>query len=199
MYPVVAYWGWGSDGFLSTGSTSDDVSKPGRGLVDIAGCGIVHMTGGCAGIVGAWIIGPRTGRFSSDGKPLKMPGHSTILAALGTFLLWFGWYGFNCWSVGGPAFTLTMKAAVNTTMGASTGAISTLIFNTLQEGYAEVIPALNGAIGGLVSVTGGCHVMEPWGAFLAGLVVGPVVVYSSRLQLKLKIDDAIDAGPAHYW
>merc|ERR1719454_2717035 len=94
IYPTVVYWGWGNFGFLSA-YTAEKPYLGGNGLIDFAGSGIVHMTGGGAALMGAIFLGPRTGRFAEDGSVNPMPGHSSVLAALGTMILWFGWYGFN--------------------------------------------------------------------------------------------------------
>lgn len=204
IYPAVVYWGWGSYGFMSAWTTGDekpDMWVGGTGLIDFAGSGIVHMTGGAAALMGAIILGPRTGRFAPrTGEVQPMPGHSTVLAALGTFILWFGWYGFN------PVSTLAFKymqdaarAAVTTTLAACAGGATTLAIHVALKNPPDVSPALNGILAGLVSITGPCPVVDPWAAVLIGFIGGFVYYGSSRLLLKLKVDDPLDASPVHFF
>jgi len=204
IYPAVVYWGWGSYGFMSAWTTGDekpDMWVGGTGLIDFAGSGVVHMTGGAAALMGAIILGPRTGRFAPrTGEVQPMPGHSTVLAALGTFILWFGWYGFN------PVSTLAFKymqdaarAAVTTTLSACAGGATTLAIHVALKNPPDVSPALNGILAGLVSITGPCPVVDPWAAVLIGCIGGFVYYGSSRLLLKLKVDDPLDASPVHFF
>lgn len=196
----MVYWGWGSYGFLSawTGKTP---TLGANGLIDFAGSGVVHMTGGGAALMGAIILGPRTGRFAPrTGEVQDMPGHSTVLAALGTFILWFGWYGFN------PVSTLAFeymqdaaRAAVTTTLSACAGGATTLAIHVALKNPPDVSPALNGILAGLVSITGPCPVVDAWAAVLIGFIGAFVYYGSSRLLLKLKIDDPLDASPVHFF
>jgi Amt family ammonium transporter len=212
VYPVVVHAIWNGDGFLSALNETDKVA--GIGMVDFAGSGVVHMTGGATALIAAIILGPRIGRFyDADGnaldKPADFPAHSVALQVLGTFLLWFGWYGFN------PGSTLSISpkgygdiaalCAVTTTISAATGAVSALFIDTVigmaTEGEAEydLTMAMNGALSGLVGITANCSVVAPWAAFMIGLVAGLVYVMSSALLVKLKIDDAVDAIPVHFF
>jgi Amt family ammonium transporter len=208
IYPVVVHWAWSSEGWLSAWVSEDE--KPflkANGFMDFAGSGVVHMTGGAAALMGSIFLGPRTGRFTPAGSVVDMPGHSTVLAALGTFILWFGWYGFN------PGSTLAVVdasstialCAVTTTLSAAAGAVSSLFFDTflgvITNGEAEydLTMAMNGCLGGLVGITAGCSVVEPWAALIIGLVSGVVYVLSSKLLVSLKIDDAVDAIPVHFF
>jgi len=211
VYPVVVHAIWNSAGFLSAFNESP---FRGVGMIDFAGSGVVHMTGGATALIAAIVLGPRIGRFyDEDGNPLDKPGefapHSVSLQVLGTFILWFGWYGFN------PGSTLVISvpgygdvaalAAVTTTLAAAAGAVSSMFFDTLlgflSEGEAEydLTMAMNGCLGGLVGITAGCSTVEPWAAIIIGLIAGVVYVLASKLLVKLKIDDAVDAIPVHFF
>jgi len=211
VYPVVVHAIWNSNGFISA-FNSDPVA--GVGMVDFAGSGVVHMTGGCTALVAAIILGPRIGRFydmegNALAKPASFPPHSVALQVLGTFLLWFGWYGFN------PGSTLKISpsgmgdvaglCAVTTTLSAAAGCVSALFTDTIlgicSEGEAEydLSMAMNGTLGGLVGITANCAVVAPWAAVLIGLGSGLVYVFSSKLLVLLKIDDAVDAIPVHFF
>jgi len=211
VYPVVVHALWNSAGFLSAFNESP---FRGVGMIDFAGSGVVHMTGGATALIAAIVLGPRIGRFyDEDGNPLDKPGefapHSVSLQVLGTFILWFGWYGFN------PGSTLVISvpgygdvaalAAVTTTLAAAAGAVSSMFFDTLlgflSEGEAEydLTMAMNGCLGGLVGITAGCSTVEPWAAIIIGLIAGVVYVLASKLLIKLKIDDAVDAIPVHFF
>lgn len=215
VYPIVVHWVWGG-GFLTLGNPNNR-SLMGFGVVDFAGCGPVHMVGGLAGAIAAKIMGPRIGRFDPEtGKAIPIPGHSSPLATLGTFILWVGWIGFNCGSVvflspgspnleNGGAFTpgngaYAARAGVNTILSSSTGALGSLFLARLlsRDGDYDIGMALNGALAGLVSITGCCPYVEMWAAICIGLIGGIVYVGSSRLTLNvLKIDDPLDATPVH--
>jgi Amt family ammonium transporter len=195
IYPVVAHWGWSSYGWLSPMYGS----LPGNGFHDFAGSGIVHMCGGGAALMAAIAIGPRHGRFTADGVT-DMPGHSTTLAALGTFILWFGWYGFNPVSTldYGSMYTAS-RVAVTTTLSAAAGGSTTLILHVLHKNAPDVSPALNGILAGLVGITAGCSVVEPYAAIIIGIIAAPVYYYSSMLLKRLRIDDPLDASPVHFF
>ena len=165
------------------------------GVYDFAGDGPVHMVGGFASIAAAWILRPRIGRFDSTGQPVDMPGHNASLTLLGVFLLWFGWYGFNPGSTNAivrpkPGFSAMASAiAVNTTIAAAAGCLSTMLTCMLHT-YAsmrvvvwDLIIAGNGALAGLVAITGGCAFMETWAALVTGLIAGPVYYGASKLVL----------------
>lgn len=145
IYPMVVHWVWSSEGWLSH-YRSPVFFKSTMGLIDFAGSGVVHMVGGGASLVASIILGPRHGRFGADGAVLSIPGHSVVLASLGTLILWFGWYGFN------PVSTLCMancmyvasKIAVTTTLSAASGGATALLINILTGNPTDVSPALNG-------------------------------------------------------
>ncbi|CAD7696073.1 unnamed protein product [Ostreobium quekettii] len=206
VYPVVAHWIWAHTGWLTAFKVFSADLFNGTGVIDFAGCGVVHMVGGLSGLAGAWMVGPRLGRFDADGKPREIPGHSASLALLGVFILWFGWYGFNPGSalaiVG--ASDVAALCAVNTTLAASAGSISALLLSMIISYYVsgnivwDVIGAGNGALAGLVSITASCSVVQPWAALIIGFIGGFVYVASSNFVLHvLKVDDPLDAIAVH--
>jgi Amt family ammonium transporter len=203
IYPVVVHWVWDPNGFLSAFNPNAMLA----GMTDFAGSGVVHMTGGIAAAVAAAILGPRIGRFE---EPEKFQGQSASLQVLGTFLLWFGWYGFNPGSTlflhseGGYYARDMARAAVTTTLSGATAACTGLFLKRMLP------PALGGAghvwdlghtcnslLGGLVSVTAGCSTVDPWGAILCGFVGAWVYHGASCLMRKLKVDDPLDAFAVH--
>ena len=197
IYPVVVNWGWSAHGWLSPW-TGTEPYLGANGMIDFAGSGIVHMTGGVAALVGAIFLGPRTGRFSPSGECIDMPGHSSVLVALGTFILWFGWYGFN------PVSTLAFeymetaaRVAVTTTLGAAAGGVTALCIHYGFTKSLDVGPMCNGILAGLVSITGNCVVIEPWAAALIGAIGAAIYYGFSALLKKLKIDDPLDASSVH--
>lgn len=208
-YPVVAHAFWSTNGFLSNTATDP---LWGSGAVDLAGSGPVHMTGGVCALVAAIILGPRRGRFyDEDGNPLEEPRefapHSVALQFLGTFCLWFGWYGFN------PGSTLMISSAevgdvaalvaVNTTLSACAGAVSAMFTSTFfdwsRTGVAtyDLGYTMNGCLTGLVAITAGCATVEPWAGVVIGITAGWFYLLASKLLVKLRIDDAVDAIPVH--
>ncbi|KAL3823456.1 hypothetical protein ACHAXA_010216 [Cyclostephanos tholiformis] len=209
VYPVCAHSYWSYNGFLSAFTAEPFM---GQGVIDLAGSGPVHMCGGAAALVMCVILGPRMGRFyDSEGnlrdEPKPMGPHSVTLMFLGTFGLWFGWYGFNPGSV---LFISTDNqgnvaglAAVNTTLGAAGGVLAGLITSTIigarKTGLYEwdTTAAMNGGLTGLAAITAGCASVEPWAGFLIGIIAGWIYLSASKLILKLKIDDAVDAIPVH--
>mmetsp|Transcript_48593 Transcript_48593/g.80710 ORF Transcript_48593/g.80710 Transcript_48593/m.80710 type:complete len:404 (-) Transcript_48593:590-1801(-) len=203
IYPVVAHWVWSSYGWASAFNTQQNYLKPFRGgCVDFAGSGVVHMTGGVAALVGAICVGPRIGRFDSEKKVCPMPGHSTTLQVLGTFILWFGWYGFNPGStlgISAPNYARdAARSVVTTTLSAAAGGITVVLLAFALTKTWEVGAVCNGILAGLVSITAGCSVVLPWHAFLIGITGGCVYFGTSNLILKiLKIDDPLDAFAVH--
>merc|ERR1719181_473744 len=195
IYPVVVHWVWSGEGWVSA-FNSDSFNK---GVIDFAGSGVVHMTGGVAAICGAAIVGPRTGRFDEAKKPLPMPGHSTTLQVMGTFILWLGWYGFNPGSTLGLSGTGYARDAarvvVTTTISAASGGITVILLERfLGDKTWSVGAVCNGILGGLVSITAGCSVTYPWSAFVIALLGGMVYFGSSKCVLYIcKVDDPLDA------
>ena len=209
-YPIVARAFWSPYGFLSP---FNENPLWGTGVIDLAGSGPVHMTGGAAALVAAIILGPRRGRFYDDeGNPLPIPRefgpHSVALQFLGTFCLWFGWYGFNPGSVltisSAKSGQIASMVAVNTTLGAASAAVSAMFtlsfFEFYQSGLTtyDLTATMNGCLTGLVAITAGCATVEPWAAVVIGIIAGWVYLFSSWLCVTLKIDDAVDAIPVHF-
>mmetsp|Transcript_13060 Transcript_13060/g.18709 ORF Transcript_13060/g.18709 Transcript_13060/m.18709 type:complete len:481 (-) Transcript_13060:187-1629(-) len=210
VYPVVVHAIWSSSGFLS--AFTDDKFL-GSGMIDFAGSGVVHMTGGITALYAAKILGPRIGRFyDADGnelpEPVSFPPHSVALQVLGTFILWVGWYGFNPGSTLGisPAGYADVAAlcAVTTTLAAAAGSVSAMFTDMIMtrmktgETMYDITMCMNGALSGLVGITAGCSVCEPWAAFVIGIIAGWVYIGFSNLLVKMKIDDAVDAIPVHF-
>ena len=151
--------------------------------------------------MGAYFVGPRLNRFDSEGKPLEMKGHSSPLIVLGTFVLWVGWYGFNPGSAlgitGEATRRVVSRAAVNTTMGAAAGGLVALLNKRISQGIWDLLAVCGGLLAGLVSITAGCSVVEPWAALLIGGFGGIVFDLADKLLLKLQIDDPLQAAPMH--
>ncbi|KAL3909674.1 MAG: hypothetical protein SGILL_007995 [Bacillariaceae sp.] len=210
VYPVVVRSIWSGNGFLT--AFRDDPFRD-VGNVDFAGSGVVHMTGGATALVAAIVLGPRKGRFyDEDGNPLETPAnfqaHSVALQILGTFVLWFGWYGFNP----GSALVIDNEAsaataalcAVTTTLAAACGCVTAMFFDSILDARAtgevsyDLTMAMNGALGGLVGITAGCSVVRPWAACIIGVIAGLVYYGFSKFLVAMKIDDAVDAIPVHF-
>ncbi|GAB2214792.1 hypothetical protein Droror1_Dr00019155 [Drosera rotundifolia] len=205
VYPVVAHWVWSSTGWLSPSATSPFL---GSGAIDFAGSGVVHLVGGIAGLWGAVIEGPRVGRFDAFGKPVVMRGHNATLVVLGTFLLWFGWFGFNPGSFdkilvsysstsNQGNWTAIGRTAVTTTLAGSMAGIVTLFGRRLLVGHWDALDVCNGVLGGFVAITSGCSVVEPWAAIICGLVSAWVLIGLNILALRLKFDDPLEAAQLH--
>ena len=184
VYPIEAHWIWGG-GWLSE-----------LGFHDFAGSCAIHMVGGIAALVGATILGPRIGKFDKNGKPKAIPGHSLTLGALGCFILWFGWYGFN----GAAATTVGGLGSifVTTTIAPAIATVVCMIFTWLKYGKPDVSMCLNASLAGLVGITAGCDVMDAAGATCVGIVSGLLVCFGVWfLDYKLKVDDPVGAVAVH--
>jgi len=188
IYPISGYWKWGG-GWLDA-----------MGFQDFAGSAVVHGVGGFAGLAGAIVLGPRLGRYVG-GKSMPMPGHSLPLAALGVFILWFGWYGFNPGSQLAFQSTgdinATMHIAVTTTLAAGAGGLIATLLSWFLFGKPDLSMGLNGILGGLVGITACCDCMANEWAIVVGAVAGALVVFGVLLLDKLKIDDPVGAWPVH--
>lgn len=204
VYPIVSHWLWSSDGWLSATNAGNLLF--GSGAIDFAGSGVVHMVGGIAGLWGALIEGPRIGRFDSSGRPQQLRGHSATLVVLGSFLLWFGWYGFNPGSflrisVAYDSFRGNWsgvgRTAVTTTLAGCTAALTTLFGRRLIGGHWSVLDVCNGLLGGFAAITAGCAVVEPWAAIVCGFVSAWVLIGFNILAEKLRYDDPLEAAQLH--
>ncbi|KAK6646258.1 hypothetical protein PHAVU_L002132 [Phaseolus vulgaris] len=207
VYPVVSHWFWSADGWASA-TRSDGNVLFGSGVIDFAGSGVVHMVGGIAGLWGALIEGPRIGRFDRTGRSVALRGHSSSLVVLGSFLLWFGWYGFNPGSFftiakgyGGASYkgqwSAIGRTAVTTTLAGSTAALTTLFSKRLLVGHWNVIDVCNGLLGGFAAITSGCAVVEPWAAIVCGFVAAWVLIALNKLAAKVEYDDPLEAAQLH--
>lgn len=189
IYPISGSWKWGY-GWLSD-----------MGFHDFAGSIVVHAVGGFAGLAGAIVLGPRLGRFSKDGKSAPIPGHNLSFAALGVFILWVGWYGFNPGSQLAFASVSDISAVVliatNTTLSAAIGAVSCMFLAWLIYGKPDLTMGLNGALGGLVGITANCDCVTNVQSLVIGAVAGALVLIGVMLLEKLKIDDPVGAWPVH--
>ena len=189
VYPIYAHWVWGG-GWLST-------LPFGMGHLDFAGSGVVHTIGGMVGLAGAIVLGPRFGKFAKDGKPNAIPGHSITLAALGVFILWFGWFGFNPGSTFNAHHLRISVIAVNTLLAASAGGLAALIIVLMKTKIYDVGMMLNGVLAGLVAITAPCAWVEAWAAVVIGLIAGVIVVAGVYGLERLKIDDPVGAVSVH--
>ena len=190
IYPVSGHWIWGG-GFLAE-----------MGFHDFAGSTAVHMVGGICALIGAKILGPRVGKYGKDGKPRAILGHNLSIAALGVFILWFCWFGFNGAStVGMDSDELIGSASLvffNTNLAAAVATLTTMIFTWLRYGKPDVSMTFNAALAGLVGITAGCDAVDPFGAALIGLACGFVIVFAVEFFDKVvKIDDPVGAISVH--
>ena len=189
IYPIQASWVWGG-GWLDA-----------MGFSDFAGSTLVHSTGGWAALAGAILLGSRKGKYAADGKVNPMPGANLPLATLGTFILWFGWFGFNGGSqlaLGSAADAAAMSIVyVNTNVAAAAGVVIAMLITQFRYGKIDLTMALNGAIGGLVAITAGPDVDAHWKAILVGGIGGALVVFAVPMFDRFKIDDVVGALSAH--
>ena len=184
IYPIEAHWIWGG-GWLSQ-----------MGFIDFAGSTAIHMVGGIAAFIGAAILGPRIGKFDKDGKPKAILGHSLPFAALGVFILWFGWYGFNGAAASNGDFLA--QIFLTTTIAPAVATVTTMIFTWVKNGKPDVAMSLNGSLAGLVAITAPCADVDALGATIIGLVAGLLVVFGVwLLDYKLKVDDPVGAVAVH--
>jgi ammonium transporter, Amt family len=185
LYPITGHWIWGG-GWLGA-----------MGMRDFAGSTVVHSVGAWASLAGCIVIGPRIGKFTADGKINPIPGHNLVLTALGVFILWFGWYGFN------PGSTLlavegVSHVAVTTTLGASAGALGAMLITWIKFGKPDLSMTLNGTLAGLVAITAPCASVTTGAAVVIGFIAGILVFLSVLfIETKLKIDDPVGAISVH--
>ncbi len=189
IYPVVVHWTWGG-GFIANLSIGDAVYS------DFAGSTIVHSTGGWAALMGAMILGPRLGRYGKNGEPRALPGHNIVFTAIGVFILWFGWFGFNPGSEL-AADEFVSFIALNTMIAAAAGAVGATIVIWTKSGVPDVAMVANGVLAGLVSITAGTGTMTPLGSLITGFIGGVIVVFAVLGFDKIRIDDPVGAISVH--
>ncbi|GIX07432.1 MAG: ammonium transporter [Candidatus Poribacteria bacterium] len=185
IYPIQGHWSWGG-GWLSN-----------LGFHDFAGSAIVHSVGGWAALMGALIIGPRSGKYDAQGRPRVIPGHNILIAALGVFILWLGWFGFNPGSTLGasPSFA---RIAVTTNIAAAAGGVSAMFFAWILVKKPDIGLTLNGVLSGLVAITAPCAVVSPGSALIIGIVAGVLCVLFVRwFDTVFKVDDPVGAITVH--
>ncbi|MBI1355477.1 MAG: ammonium transporter [Acidobacteria bacterium] len=192
IYPVFGHWAWGN---LLIGDNSG-AWLAGMGFNDFAGSTVVHSVGGWAALAGAMAVGPRLGKFGKDGKARAIPGHNMPMAALGVFILFMGWFGFNSGSTT-TADGSVSRIAVNTFLAGCTGGVMAMFFSWFKFGKADVGMTLNGVLAGLVGITAGCATTTPLGAIIIGAIAGPLVMYSVLFFDAIKIDDPVGAVSVH--
>jgi ammonium transporter, Amt family len=196
IYPIEGHWIWGG-GWLSKLTILGWT-----GFRDYAGSTAVHMTGGVCALVGAAMLGPRIGKYDKKGKPVAIPGHSITLACLGTFILWFGWFGFNpASSYGLSSVAQAMDVSnifMTTNLAAACSTVTTMCVTWVRYGKPDVSMTMNGSLAGLVAITAGCSAVDPWAAAVIGIVAGTLVVFSVEFFDKIaKIDDPAGAVSVH--
>ena len=185
IYPVSGHWIWGG-GWLAE-----------MGFHDFAGSTAVHMVGGVCALVGAKILGPRIGKYDKSGKTKAIPGHNLSIAALGVFILWFCWFGFNCGSTT-AASTNIGDIAMTTNLAAAAATLAALLVTWLRYGKPDVSMTFNGSLAGLVAITAGCDTVSSYSAIIIGLIAGILVVFSVEFFDKIvKVDDPVGAISVH--
>jgi len=189
VYPIFGSWAWGSlfngNGWLE-----------GLGFIDFAGSTVVHSVGGWAALAGAIVLGPRLGKYTSDGKIRPILGHNIPLAALGVFILWLGWFGFNPGSTTVADKSIAM-IFVNTNLAAAAGCVVAMIVSWMKFGKPEISMSLNGALAGLVAITAGCANVSPTSSIIIGAIAGVLVFFAVLFFDKIKIDDPVGAVSVH--
>ncbi len=185
VYPIEAGWAWNASGWLAQ-----------MGFIDFAGSTVIHMVGGISALVGAAILGARIGKYGKDGSPRAIPGHSITLGALGVFILWFAWYGFNG-AAAGDAVQLA-EILSTTTLAPAAATVTVMLFTWVKYGKPDVSMTLNGSLAGLVAITAPCAVADGTGSIIIGIVSGLLVCFGVWfLDYKLHIDDPVGAVAVH--
>ena len=185
VYPIEAHWIWG-DGWLAQ-----------MGFHDFAGSCAIHMVGGFSALIGAWMEGPRLGKYNKDGTPNAIPGHNVVIGALGCFILWFGWYGFN----GAAATNGPQLASIfaTTTIAPAIATVTCMIFTWIKYGKPDVSMCLNASLAGLVGITAGCDTMDAMGAFFVGVVSGLLICFGVWFcDYVIRVDDPVGAVAVHF-
>jgi Amt family ammonium transporter len=194
LYPLFANWVWGG-GWLSSLGVNFGL---GHGHVDFAGSSVVHMTGGITALAGVLVVGPRIGKFRKDGTVGMIQGHNLPMVVTGTFVLAFGWFGFNAGSTLAASEPRIAEIATNTALASATGALTSLFYVWLRHRRPDVAMACNGLLGGLVAVTAPCAFVTPAAAALIGVIAGLLVSWATRVfESRLNIDDPVGAIAVH--
>ncbi|CAM9854619.1 unnamed protein product [Ectocarpus sp. 12 AP-2014] len=199
IYPVVAHWVWAPSGWASSFRANDEDLLVGCGVADFSGSGVVHLTGGLMALVAAFCVHPRGGRFDAEGKPRRLERQSPALNVLGTLILWAGWFFFNASGV--ASFSRqpddAAKSMLNTAVCPSAAVVVTMLIHWMYHRSFDPFMATNGMLGGLVAITASSPLVQAEGAFVIGVVSGALVFYGSKLLIKFKIDDVVDASVVH--
>ncbi|GGK13784.1 ammonium transporter [Yeosuana aromativorans] len=189
IYPISGHWVWQGDGWLTD-----------LGFIDFAGSTVVHSVGGWAALVAAAMVGPRIGKYT-NGKSNAIPGHSILFGALGVFILWIGWYGFNGGSelaISGDSAAHVSNIIITTNLAGAAGGLAAMFFTWIKYGKPDASMTLNGVLAGLVGVTAGCAAVDNFGAMAIGIICGIIVVLSIEfVDKKLKVDDPVGAVSVH--
>ena len=202
VYPVSGHWTWGGGWLMDGDVDSFMMTTFGHTFHDFAGSTVVHSVGGWIALVGAAILGPRIGKYGKDGKSKAIPGHNLTIAALGVFILWFGWFGFN---PGSRLAAATVEDQIsislvflNTNLAACAGGFAALTLSWLKYGKPSLSLTLNGILAGLFGITAACDAVSPLGAVLIGLICGFVMIFAvESIDRILKIDDPVGASSVH--
>ncbi len=189
IYPISGNWVWQGEGWLTN-----------LGFIDFAGSTVVHSVGGWSALIAAFLVGPRLGKYT-NGKSNAIQGHNMVLGAIGVFILWLGWFGFNGGSqlaISGDNANAVSGILITTNLAAAAAAIAAMFVSWGLYGKPDVSMTLNGALAGLVAITAGCAAVSPVGAAIIGLIAGVVIVFSIEfIDKKLKIDDPVGAVSVH--
>ena len=202
IYPVSGHWTWGGGWLMNGDEGSFMMNTFGTTFHDFAGSTVVHSVGGWIALVGAAILGPRMGKYDKNKKSRAIPGHNLTIAALGVFILWFGWFGFNPGSQLAAA-TPTDQSVIShvfltTNLAACAGGFFALCFSWLKYGKPSLSLTLNGILAGLVGITAGCDVVSPFGSVIIGAICGVVMILAVEfIDRVLKIDDPVGASSVH--
>ena len=202
IYPIEGHWTWGGGWLCNDAADSFMMTSFGDVFHDFAGSAIVHSVGGVLALIGALALGPRVGKYGTDKKSRAIPGHNLAMAALGVFILWLGWFGFN------PGSQLAASGEVNriaishvfltTNLAAAASGVATMFLTYIRYGNPSLSLTLNGVLAGLVGITAGCDLVSPCGAIIIGLVCGIVLVYAIEfIDHRLHIDDPVGASSVH--
>jgi Amt family ammonium transporter len=189
IYPISGHWVWQGSGWLTN-----------LGFIDFAGSTVVHSVGGWAALIAAFLVGPRIGKYT-NGKSNAIQGHNLLIGALGIFILWLGWFGFNAGSqlaISGDNANAVAGIVITTNLAAAAGALVAMLVSWGLYGKPDISMTLNGALAGLVAITAGCAAVSPVGATIIGIIAGVVIVFSIEfIDKKLKIDDPVGAISVH--